>query len=68
MNSRLTRTTLLLDRDLLRLAKMKAASEGLTLSKLVTNLITTALKKGGVKELIGTITTSKEIIDSPKKK
>ena len=64
MNSKLTRTTILLDKDLVRLAKMKAASESLTLSKLVTKLITSHLKNGGVKELIGTITTSKVIIDS----
>lgn len=64
MNNKLTRTTILLDKDLVKLAKMKAASEGLTLSKLVTKLITTHLKNGGVKELIGTINTSKVVIDS----
>jgi len=70
MNNKLTRTTVLLDNDLVKLAKMKAASEGLTLSKLVTKLIATHLKEVGVKELIGTITTSKAVIDSveiPKK-
>ena len=64
MNSKLTRTTILLDKDLVRLAKMKAASEGLTLSKLVTKLITSHLKNGGVKELIGAIATSRVVIDS----
>ncbi len=64
MNNKLTRTTILLDKDLVKLAKMKAASEGLTLSKLVTKLIITHLKEGGVKDLIGTITNSKVIIDS----
>ena len=64
MNNKLARTTILLDNDLVKLAKMKAASEGLTLSKLVTKLIATHLKNGGVKELIGTIATSRVIIDS----
>ena len=64
MNYKLIRTTILLDKDLVKLAKMKAASEALTLSKLISKLIAEYLKNGGVKELLGTITESKVVIDS----
>jgi len=65
--SKLKRTTILLDEELVKLAKMKAASENSTLSRLISKLITDYLKKGGAKKLIGTITASEIINDREKK-
>jgi hypothetical protein len=64
---KLKRTTILLNEELVRLAKMKAASENRTLSRLISKLITNYLKKGGAKKLIGTITSSEIINDREKK-
>jgi hypothetical protein len=65
--NKLKRTTILLDEELVKLAKMKAASENLTLSKLISKLITNYLTKGGAKKLIGTITSSEIINDIEEK-
>ena len=67
MKNNLTRTTVLLDKDLAKLAKMKAASESLTLSKFITRLIAKNLEEGGVEELIGAITSSQVIKNSAAK-